>query len=65
MRLLLKLSCLIFLVLVPAALAAPTNVLVWGDLVPKFKEDLKSPFEELELYRQLEFETIQWAALAH
>ncbi|MEM7428250.1 MAG: DUF3299 domain-containing protein [Pseudomonadota bacterium] len=46
---------------VSAAIAAPTKTLVWEDLVPKFEGGPKNPFDEMELYRQLEIETIQWA----
>lgn len=61
MRLLLKLAGLTFLAFVSTAVAAPEKTLVWEDLVPSFEGRPKSPFEEMELYRQLEIETIQWA----
>ena len=61
MRLFLRLSVLTLLAIASTALAAPVKVLVWEDLVPRFSEELKNPFEELELSRQLELETILWA----
>jgi len=60
MRALLKVSGLIFLTFVSAAMAAPTQTLVWEDLVPNFETELKSPFAGMELYRQLEVESIIW-----
>ncbi len=61
MRELLKISGLILLAFVSAAAAMPTQTLVWDDLVPKFETELKNPLAEMELYRQLEVESIVWA----
>ena len=61
MRLLSKLSVVAVVVFVSSAMASPVRTLVWEDLVPKFAKELKSPFAELELDRQLELETILWA----
>lgn len=61
MRTLLKISVLFFVTLVSAAVAAPVKTLVWDDLVPQFQNELKNPLTELDLYKQLEVESIIWA----
>ncbi len=61
MRTLLRTAGLIFLTFVTAAVAAPAQTVDWEDLVPKFEAELKNPLAEMELYRQLEVESIIWA----
>jgi len=56
-----KLFTVLFFCLIASAQAAPVKTLFWEDLVPKFETELKDPLASMELYRQLELETIVWA----